>query len=319
MKKRLLAAAVAATLTLSAGVAMAAPVALDGDVQAHYRWNNNTDNTKDEGARFTFRLNAKTALSDNVDLYARFATQGLTGDYVGADFNQDNYSDESAAAIDRFGFIVKGKDSTLNIGRQGATIGGAALLFSTEGYIGSRNGSIDGITANVKTGVTNLQIVAGTEKVTDTTSDDKNGVYALRGSYSPAKDLTVGATVAKYDVDNGDATNHWAVDAAYNYGKAGYFAEYSKSDADTDNTAFVVGTSYAFDSKNSLSVMYSKVDPNGDMGGWTDYDPDGKGMYYSYNYKIDKATTFNVFYKDMKEVSTNKSYDSFRTTVTYKF
>lgn len=311
MKKRLLAAALAASLTLSMGAVMAAPVDFDGSANLHYRWND-SESGSDESAKGTFLLNAKTALNENTDLYARFATQRVHAGLSSADFDTDHYSD-TVTTIDRYGVVLKGDNSAFNIGRQGATIGATALLYSTEGNIGSYKGSIDGLNATAKVGATDLGLIAGKENGTD------NKVYGLHASYSPAEAWTIGGTLAKYDKDGADATNHWALDAAYTHGKAAYFAEYAKSDANTDNKAFVLGTSYAFDDKNSISAIYSKVENNSDMGGWTDFDPNGKGMYYSYNHKLNEDTTFNVFYKDMKNINTNESYDSFRTTVSYKF
>ncbi|MGI6092262.1 MAG: hypothetical protein ACOYD5_04590 [Negativicutes bacterium] len=312
MKKRLLAAALAASLTLSMGAVMAAPVDFDGSATLHYRWNDSESEASDESAKGTFLLNAKTALNENTDLYARFATQRIHAGDSSADFKTTHYGD-TVTTIDRYGVVLKGDNSTFNIGRQGATIGATGLLYSTEGYLGSYMGSIDGLNASAKVGATDLGLIAGKENGTD------NKVYGLHASFSPAEAWTLGGTLAKYDIEGSDARNYWALDAAYNHGKAGYFAEFAKSDVNDANKAFVLGTSYALDEKNSLSAIYSKVEANGDMGAWTDFDPNGKGMYYSFNHKINEDTTLNVFYKDMKTVDTNESYNSFRTTVSYKF
>ena len=319
MKKKCLAAAVAASITLSMGVALAAPVEFDGSASVHYRWNDHDVESTSESAKSTVLLNAKLALSDNTDVYARFATQRLHAGFSSTDFDTKDGTRDTISTIDRFGFIYKEGNSTYNFGRQGATIGATALLYSTEGYIGSNMGSIDGLSASAKIGATTLGLIAGQESVND------NRVYSLHGSYNPAEAWTVGGTVARYDRDAGDATNYWAVDAAYNQGKATYFGEYAKSNENTYDKAFAIGTSYAFDAKSSLAVIYSKVEPNGDMNGWTDFDPNGKGLYYSYNYKFSDVTTLNVFYKDMKQIATDDEYaagtkyNSFRTTVTYKF
>lgn len=312
MKKRLLAAALAASLTLSMGAAMAAPVDFDGSATLHYRWDDSDANGREESAKGTFLLNAKTALNENTDLYARFATQRIHAGDGSADFKTSHYGD-TVTTVDRYGVIIKGDNSSFNIGRQGATIGATGLLYSTEGYLGSYMGSIDGLNAVAKVGATDLGLIAGKENGTD------NKVYGLHASFSPAEAWTLGGTLAKYDKDGADTSNYWAVDAAYNHGKAGYFAEFAKSDADSKNKAIALGTSYAFDDKNSFSAIYSKVEANGDMGGWTDFDAHGKGMYYSFNHKITEDTTFNVFYKDMKDTNSNEAYNSFRTTVSYKF
>lgn len=328
MKKRLLAAAVAATITLTAGVAMASPLQFDGDVSLHYRWDDNDLHGKTEGGIATFRLNATAALDKNVDLYARLAGQALSADQYGEDFNKDHYG-SSAFAFDRFGFILKGDNATYKIGRQGLNVGATALLYSTEGKIANYSGTIDGVSANVKSGVTDLSFAAGKVNLLDSAGYDAN-IYTLHAGYNPTDKLTVGTTFAKadYDISGGPSedTNHWAVDASYQLGKATIFGEYAKSDADELNKAFVVGTGYAFDAKNSFSVAYSKVEDFADIRpAQTDFDPHGKGLYYSYTHKITKDTTWNVFYKDMEKIenigddAAGTNYSSFRTTVTYKF
>lgn len=322
MKKQLLAAAVAASITLSVGVAMASPLQFDGDVNLQYRWNE-FGSTKDDGAISTFRLNATAALGAKTDFYARLAGQALTGgDTGGADFRTDKYG-SNVLSLDRFGFVFKPDATTsVKLGRQGLNIGATALLYSTEGKIGNYAGTIDGVTAKVKSGVTDITLTAGERTTLDSDGIDQK-IYAIHAGYNPTSNLTVGATFARaaYDVDGvgSDSTNHWAVDASYQLGKANLFGEYTKSNFDVQNKAFAVGTSYAFDSKNSFSAIYSKVEAMGDIAGMTDFDPAGKGMYYSYNHKISKDTNLNIFYKDMETVAGGVDYSSFRTTVNYKF
>lgn len=325
MKKRLLAAAVAATITLTAGVVMASPLQFDGDVSLHYRWDDNDVHGSKEAGISTFHLNATAALDKNVDLYARIAGQALSADQYGEDFNKDHYG-SSVFAFDRFGFVLKGNNSNVTIGRQGASIGATALLYNSEPKVGNYAGTFDGVKANVKAGVTDLSLLGGKVDFNDSIvggSTERN-IYAIHAGYNPTNKLNLGATYAVNDPDGADKTNHWAVDASYGLGKATVFGEYTQSDADELDTAFVFGTSYAFDAKNSFAVMYSKVENNGDMGSMTDFDPNGKGLYYSYTHKLSKDTTWNVFYKDMETVTAGDDpagtgYSSFRTTVTYKF
>ena len=82
--KKSIALALAAGMIMTAGTALANPVELDGSVSYQYRANT-YDNYKDShdvllkdtnGNKFTFILNAKTAIDKNVDLYARMGAQG---------------------------------------------------------------------------------------------------------------------------------------------------------------------------------------------------------------------------------------------------
>lgn len=317
--KKLVALTLAAVMLLTAGVAMASPdVKLDGDLKVHYRWNTADGAADTEGGKVWFRLNAKTALSDSVDAYARFSSQSLTGDLVGADFDQSyqDYKADGLSVFDRYGVIIKGKNFTYNVGRQGATIGATALLYSTEGYTGINMGALDGVVVNGKAGVTNLKFVAG-KQWSEGSADSK--VYAVEASYSPAKNWTVGAVLGKVAYDGLEDTNHWAVNTGYAVGKANFAAEYAKSNVDIENTAYAVGVNYAFDKKHSAYAYYSKVETFGDMSFATDFDNTGKGIYLGYDYKLRKDTTFSLFYKDMETTIGGINYDSLRTTVTYKF
>lgn len=327
--KKSVSAALAAMMLMTASTAMAASFPefkFDGDIKAHYRWN--TDDSKGaagdtEGGKFWLRLNATSEVAKNVSFYTRLTTQRLGGDNVGADFdNKNHYNDDHATAIDRIGFVVKGKDFNTTIGRQALFLG-QGLLMDSAGYMGTNMGAIDGITASGKMGVTNLTFVAG-QAWQD--GDQEPKIYAIDASYSPAKDWTLGATVAKVNQSVDKDTTHYAVNAAYTAGKATYFGEYGKSNADADDKGYALGISYGLDKKNSLFAIYSNVEGNTDLApGLTTYDNNGKGMYYGYSHKFNKDYTFDLFYKDMKTIETTvdapagNKYSSLRTTVTFKF
>ena len=344
--RKVTAAAVAATMLLTTGVAMAASasdIKLDGDLKVHYRWNTAAGDPDYEGGKVWFRLNATAPLSDNVDVYTRLSMQTVGGDLVGgttpgADFDTSygKYNNDGLTVIDRLGFVVKSNDWKYTIGRQGVTLGPTALLYSTEGYTGINMGAIDGVVATGKSGATNLKVVVG--KQWSDGKDYDNKVYAVEASYSPAKDWTVGAVVGKVKFDQGEAadlladygidkksSNHWAVNAGYTLGKANFAAEYGKSNFDELNTAYAAVVNYAFDTKHSAYVNYSKINVAGDMVYATDWDNNGKGIGIGYDYKLRQDTTFSLFYKDMKTIIADGStpagskYDSFRATVTYKF
>ncbi|WP_188398639.1 porin [Sporomusa sp. GT1] len=317
--KKTVATSLAAVMLLSAGTAAAASFPefqFNGDVKLHYRWNTEEGKDDTDGGKLWFRLNAASEVAKNLTFYTRLTTQHLSGDNVGADFDQKHYHDDHATSLDRIGLILKGKDFDYTLGRQDLFLGQGLLMDST-GYMGKNMGAIDGLTARGKTGVTNLTFVAGQAWM----DGDEAKVYAVDASYSPAKDWKLGATVAGVtDRTAGDDSTHYGINAAYTAGKATYFGEYGKSDADSNNKGYALGASYDLDKKNSLFTAYSRVEGNTDiLDGMTTYDNGGKGMYYGFSHKIDADTTLNLFYKDMKAISTNADYTSFRTTVTYKF
>ncbi len=312
--KKIITAALAAAMVLTTGVAFADPVEFDGQVKVQYRAQTKDANPDTTGGIFSFRLNAKTALSNNVDLFARFAAQSLSGDHIGPDFNTGKYG-TNVVVIDQYGFILKDSGFQYKIGRQGLSISPTALLYSSEGYIGDRHGLFDGIVATGKSGVTSLQVVAGKSDI-DTTKDK---VYSVHASYSPAKAWTVGGTVAKSNSDARNDRNYWGTDVQYATGKANFVADYLKSDENTNNDAFVLGVSYAFDNKNTLSAYSHRTGSNSDI--YTDWDEGEKGAYYIYNHSFDKTTALNLLYKDntKNEAAAGATNTSFRATVSYKF
>ena len=315
MKKALL-LTVAATM-LTSGVAMAAePVQLDGSLKAEYRHNTADGEEHKTGVRYTFKLNALSKLDDHFDLYARLAAQAVNHRYdIGTDYNADKRIE---GGVDLYGFIYKNADVSYKIGRQTVTIGETALLYNNDGYIG-QNKFADGVTAVAKSGVTDIKVLAVQEDNYSNGNDNK--LYAVQASYKPAEDWKVGAVLARYNREDAAQkdTTHWAVNAGYTFGKAGLVGEVTKSNADANDVAHVVGVNYAFDSKNSAYVHSFRVEQNGDIGGMTDYDPAAKGMYYGFSHKINDATTASLFYKDIESLVNGHQSDSFRVGLTYTF
>lgn len=314
MKKRLLAAAVAATVVLSTASVFASPVEFDGTASYRYRVDKNETTSDEKGSIFKVILNAKTNVAENLDVYARLGVMHLTNANVGSDFTTAGKT--SKGALDQFGFNYNNAGFNYKIGRQSATIGATALLYNNNYYVG-RHSMVDGINVTGKTGATSIDFIAAEE---DKAGSNDNRLYGLRASYSPAKDWVVGATLAKYDYAGASDTNHWAVDASYTSGKATYFGEFTKSNASDANRAYDVGVSYAFDDKNTAYVIAYNVQANGDMGAMTDFENNGKGFYYGLDHKFDKSTTGSLFFRQRSVVDgASNDNTSFRATVTYKF
>lgn len=318
MQKKLLAAAVAAMITLSTGVVFASPVELNGSGSYQFR-QDDKNNGKSNGSKYTFVLNAKSNIDQNLDVYARLGAQGSTvaafGDYkTGGQF---------AANVDQYGLVYNNAGFEYKLGRQDVTIGDTALLYNNNFFVG-KNAFADGLTVKGQSGVTSLKAVAVQE---DSASADDNKLYALSASYSPAKNWVVGATLAKYDNKaTAETSNHYGISAAYTTGKATIFGEFAKSNADSQNKAFDLGVKYGLDSKNSVGVTYQRVEMNGDIGGMTDFDNNQKAMYYNFSHKINDNSNFDLFYKADTAIA-NKGTTTFagdkasslRATVSYKF
>lgn len=311
MQKRLLAAAIAAMVSLSTGIAMANPVQLDGSASYQFR-QDKVDGYKDNGSKYTVILNAKTNIEQNLDVYARLGAQGSTV----ADFADYKTGGNFAADVDQFGLAYNNAGFAYKLGRQDATVGATALLYNDNFMVG-KNAFVDGLTVSGKSGVTDLKAIAVQE---DNVGANDNKLYALSASYSPAQNWIVGATLAKYDNKATDVTtNHYALNAAYTTGKATIFGEYAKSDASDQNKAYDMGVSYNLDSNNTIGVGYVKVEANGDIGGHTDFDNNEKGIHYSFNHRVNDNSSVGVTYKANKELGTNIDKSSLRATVNYNF
>jgi len=317
MKKRYLAAAVAAMITLTTGVVMANPVVIDGSTSFRYRADTNTGAADKNGNILKVVLNANTEIDSNFSAYARLGVLGLSNGNVGRDSNETN---DFIARVDQYGLNYKNAGFAYKIGRQSATIGATALLYNDNYMIGDK-AFVDGVSVKGISGITTLDAIVAQE---DNAGANDNKLYAVHASYSPAKNWVVGATLAKYNavVETADvkSTTNFAVDAAYTMGKATVFGEYLKSDYSTKNQSYDLGVSYAFDKKNSVYVINYNNEVYADMGGKTDFEPGAKGFYYGFDHKFTSTTSVGVFYKDKQSLADSSVKNtSFRTTLNYAF
>lgn len=318
--KKMLTVVLAAIMLLTVNPVMASSFPnfdFNGSILTQYRWDTDDSSTDKNGGRIFFRLNATSDLSKDVSVFARFAAEGLNGDKFSQDFDPGHYSQGGAASIDRFGIIVKGKDFTYKFGRQDGMLG-QGLLYDSTTYMGTQKAALDGLIAWGKTGATNLTFVL--TRVWGDYANDINA-YAIDASYNPTKQWKIGGTLSKLDNVGVPArdTNFWAVNTSYTAGKAVFGAEYGQSSADSANKGYAISANYNIDEKNTAYIIYSKVEDNMSMADFTAYDDNGKGMYYGLNHKISKDCDASLFYKDMKNITSNQKYTSLRATVTYKF
>lgn len=335
MKKSLLATAVAAAMVLSTSAVFAAeaadpaPVTIDGNVFVQYR--NNTDDSKtiDKKVNKTgITLNFNKDLGGGWDAYARASLESGTTN----DFSKTYGNGQYETSIDQFGFKYTNGDNQAVIGRQGTMVGATGLFYDLTGKFG-RHSETDGINYTGKNDALSYKatIVQEDWDYGGSTGVSKNKLYAAHIGYNFTPDFVLGTTFAKYNLDKnssyqgldtGKDSNLWAVNTAYTFDKATISAEYGKTNYDLNNKAYDFGIAYNFDEKNSISATYFKVEDNGDINHNTTFDPNAKGMYYSYTHVFNKSTNLNFFYDDAKYVdgpNADKNYTSFRTTINYKF
>lgn len=319
MKAKKVVAMLLAGATLTMTTAAFAEVKFSGDVSVKYEKDTQDNESDLSGNVTTLKVLGEADLGSNWSFYTRLGGQRVSNAEVGADFNQDVYSKRSVLTFDQFGFTHTGKDFNYKIGRQDLTIGQTALLYSRSDSNIGKHYFVDGITANGKSGIVDLSLVAVQE---DNAADNAdNRVYALRAGYSPSERLNYGVTLGRYQnrADGGESTNHWAVDSTYTLGKSSLTAEYTKSNSDNENKAYAATLGYDFDGKNAASLTYFRVETNGDMGKQTDFENGQKGIHYGITHQFDATTGLELVYKDRKFLSDGAKNTAFEATVTYSF
>lgn len=315
MKKSI--AVVLAGMTLAfAPAAQAAPVQLSGDVSVTYERDKVDGVTTDTGSIISLTVMGEMDLGSGWSLYSRLGAQKLTRAGMG-DFNTDYYSadDKSVLSIDQFGFNYQKNDFTYKIGRQDTTIGTTALLYSRPDSNIGKKAFVDGVSFTGKAGVTDLTGIFARED--NVSGERKNKVYAVRAGYNPVEKLNVGVTLGRYQSD--DSTNHWAVDGTYTMGKSSLTGEFTKSNQDSDNKAYATTLNYDFDGKTAASVTGFRVEGQADMGGYSDFGADLRGVHYGVTHALRDNLELEVVYKIEKTISSSEKAKILEATVNYSF
>ncbi|WP_312523954.1 hypothetical protein [Anaerospora sp.] len=322
MKAKKVVAMLLAGATLTMTTAAFAEVKFSGDVSVKYEKDTEDGEANSSANISTLRVLGEADLGSNWSFYTRLGGQRISKAGFG-DFNADGsaYSEDrrSVLAFDQFGFTHAGKDFTYKIGRQDVAVGTTALLYSRADSNIGKHYFVDGVTANGKSGIVDLALVAAQEDNAGDNAD--NRVYALRAGYSPSERLNYGVTLGRYQYrdNSGESTNHWAVDSTYTLGKSSLTAEYTKSNSDSENKAYAATLGYDFDGKNAVSFTYFRVEENGDMGKGTDFENAQKGIHYGVTHQFDATTGMELVFKDRKALSNNAKNTAFEATVTYSF
>ncbi|MEN6566163.1 MAG: porin, partial [Veillonellales bacterium] len=230
--------------------AFADPVQLTGDVLVKYEKDTASGSPDVSGTMSTIRLKATTELGDGWSLYARLGAQHATEPEL-ADYNTAAYRDgkKSVIGLDQFGLTYTRDHMVYKIGRQDATVGTTALLYSRSDSNVGKHYFVDGISAAGKVGAMDISALFAQE---DNAGSDNNRIYAIRTGYSPRDDFNFGLTLGRYHYDGGENTNHWAVDGTRSFGKHSLTAEYAKSNSSNENKAYAATWNYNCDAKTAL-------------------------------------------------------------------
>lgn len=300
-------------LTASAG--LAAPVTMSGEASIKYAHEKQGD-ASESGMVYTLKVMAETELSNHLSAYSRLGIQRAGVAQLG-DFNTDAYPDKnSVVSLDQYGLILKKNDFVYKLGRQDATVGTTALLYSRpDSNIGKKN-FVDGLSASGTVGVADITALFARE---NNVADDNNRVYAIRAGYSPRESLNVGLTLGRFHNSSADSTNHWAVDSTYKAGRNSWTAEYTRSSANDSNQAYAASWNYDLDDRTAFTVTGFRVEANGDMGGQSDFANNNKGIHYGLSRTLKDNIAIELVYKNEKNISDGLKNKVFETTVSYTF
>ena len=316
MKKVML--VLATGLLLMTSAAAAEPIKITGEVSAKYQRDTVDKEAGASGSVYTVKIMSEADLGSGFSLYARLGAQGVTVPSL-SDFNlsPEVYGEnkKSVAALDQFGLNYKTESLTYRLGRQDATIGTTALLYSRPDSNIGKKAFVDGLAVSGTIGKVDIAALAARED--NPTGELKNKVYAVRAGYSPVDNLNWGITLGRYASDA--STNHWAVDGTYKFGKSYLTAEYTKASSNTNNKAYAVVLGYDFDDKITASITGFRVEEFGSMGQQSDFDFDNRGFHYGLGYKLSDNAGLELIYKSPKTISDDKKNTSFEATLNYTF
>ncbi|MEG6584560.1 putative porin [Dendrosporobacter sp. 1207_IL3150] len=282
MKKKILAAAVLAAMTLSTASVFASP-AFSGDSKIEFI---NKDSGSDLSSRF--RLNVDASIDENLNVHARYNTGGYS------------ISDGAAtvdASIDQayIGAIIK--DSEIRVGRQSLWLG-KGMLMDGDAFNG----------VQVATGIDNVAITAFTGK---DANHDKTTQAEIGTSFG---NVNVGANYLKLD-----DTKFYGINFDTKVAENTVLnVEYVKNTTDK-NDGYIAELKVGEAVKKGdfdYAVSYRNIEDGAVTGYSTDSQfNDSKGFRVAANYKVSDNSTLNIK-QDIAENNAGSSDKKF-TDITF--
>lgn len=325
MNKKLLASAIAATVTLSMGTAFAAdPINVSSTFK--YEFRNNDDaatGSKSSADRMQVGVNFDGKIDANTAFFGRVAGQVSS-------FGKTPASTDFK--MDQFGVKANLDGWNVSLGRQGAQLGQGGAFYAGNDI--APVSYFDGFVVTNKLGELNFKAIGGKTTAAPTTSRQKWYGVELNGDVN--KDINVGfAFAGNNNVDvSGNVTpgaHYWSGFTTIKTGEnLAWTGEYVKSNASTANRAYDLSGTYSFDKSNSFTVAYNNVQTNStdidnsSIGG--EYYPNGdaftagyKGLTYVYHHDVNKNLGLNVILLDLKPMAGGETNKEFAANLKWKF
>lgn len=320
MKKNLIITLIACCMVSLAGTVAAAsvsdtPLTITGDFRLRdIFYNNKIGGAKVDDSFFQFRarINMETKINEDTTLFARFGLRNS--------FGQSDSSDGSSyQQIDQYGIRTNLGNWKMSLGRQGVNLG-QGLIISTGNDVEYDN-KFDGLVTTTKVGVADVKVIAGKTNITKIMetywpldADTKSATwFGAEVSGKISENVSVGLAAANWKPEDDSSKNTWALNTSVKMApNLSLNAEYARSNADNDNTAYLVGATYA-KKKDSFTAQYQKVENNAINNMNSAYSYSGfpwvglnmdkgdsywKGWLYIYNHQMTPTTSLHAYYID---------------------
>ncbi|WP_144350710.1 hypothetical protein [Sporomusa termitida] len=302
------------TFTASAMPLDTVPIDVTGDFRLRgYSLDDNIGNADfDESFfQFTGRINLTAKIDDNTTMFTRFGVRSRLGQT-----SNDNSANKSYEQIDQYGLRLTQGDWNLSVGRQGVKLG-QGMIIGTGSEVEFDN-KFDGLIATTKAGAADVKLIAGktnTSHIMETYYGGKASTWygaEISGKISPQVSLGLAAAHDKPE-DSDISLSSWALNTSVNVAPNLWVnAEYARSNADRDNSAYLVGGAYV-KGKDVFVAQYQKVENNAvnqvnSMYSYSNFPFKGTNMwlgnsnwhgwFYKYNHQMNKSTSLHAIYMD---------------------
>ena len=302
VKKSLVLALVGSFVLSAAGTAFAFPVDFNGDFKYEFRQNKDFQVQTNNQNRFYTDLKFNGKIDESTTFFSRIGGQVI--DTRAAHIT-------SGFTMDQFGVKTTSGNWNFALGRQGTQLGQGGVFYAGNDI--DPLSYFDGVVASTKMGDFDVKVIGGKAVVSNSAVQASNiSAYPAQSWVGidlkvPVDQVTLGFAYAGKSVSAGATdAKYWGLNAATKIVGVDFSAEYVKSNAATNTSAFTLAGSYAWD-QDRLTVAYNNVkanavdDVNSNLGAI--YYPTGasfngtgyKGFTYAYHHDITKAMAANAY------------------------
>ncbi|MGI4787260.1 MAG: hypothetical protein ACRYFS_00270 [Janthinobacterium lividum] len=261
--------------------------------------------------------------------YVRFGFEVQSPRGGGRDYNTNFYQGDAgfrgAAAFDQYGVIYHDvpRGLTVNVGRQDEPLDASSTLYDNSYKVGLHT-FFDGISAVQKVGSGSIEGYAFSEDQYRTQAT-RNGVYALRGTYSAGQIATFGATLAHFASSSENriagiaTTTNYEGDVIVKKSATQVTLEYAKSNARTRNDLYYIGEKYTLTHRDSITVFSYKIAQNADVGEDSAFPNSNRGTRYFYEHFFSNKFESIFYYETDRQLYGPGKSTSPQVTLLYTF